>query len=54
MIIHVVNKKTFPHPPGLEEKEVGSFGNLTSSSIPYILAGGNSAVRNEEVDWHRI
>lgn len=26
-------------PPCLEEREVGSFGNLTSLCIPYLLAG---------------
>lgn len=36
-MVRAVENKTCP--PCLEEREVGSFGNLTSLCIPYLLAG---------------
>ena len=38
------------YPPGLEEREVGSFRNLTGLCIPYMLAMGGSTVRHGEKD----
>ena len=48
MIIPVENKMCSP---GLEEREVGSFRNLTQLYIPYMLAKGSSTVRHEEIQW---
>lgn len=36
-------------PPGSEEMEFGSFRELTWLFIPYMLAGGDSTVRCEEM-----
>lgn len=38
-------------PSGLEEREMGNFGNLTRLSTPYMLVGGGSTIRCEEMDW---
>ena len=37
-------------PPGLKEREVGSFRNLTCMFIPYMLTEGGSAVRHDAMD----
>ena len=36
---------------GLEEREVGSFRNLTWLYIPFMLAGRGSTVKQERVNW---
>lgn len=38
-------------PPGIEERGPGSFRNMTWLYIPCMLAGGDSTVRREEMDW---
>lgn len=39
------------YPPGLEEREVGSFRNLTLLFIPYSLAGGSNTIRMGRWTW---
>ena len=41
-------------PPGLRERQVGSFRKLTWLCIPHMLAGGGSAVRPVKMDWGGI
>lgn len=48
MIIPVENGSCSPD---LEKREAGSFRNLTSLCIPYMLARGGSTIRCEEMDW---
>ena len=48
MILSVENRT---YPPDLEEREVGSFRNLTQLYIPYMFAKGGSSVRHEEIQW---
>lgn len=38
-------------PCGLEDREVGSFRNLTWLYTPYMLAGEDSLVRHKDMDW---
>lgn len=38
-------------PFGLEERETGSFRNLTWLNGPSMLANGGGTVRWEEMDW---
>ena len=47
MIIPVENRM---YSPDLEEREVGSFGNLIWLCVPHMLARAGRAVRHEEMD----
>ena len=38
----------------LKERDTSSLRNLTWLHMPYMLAGGRSTVRHEEIDWGRI
>lgn len=48
---HISGKQNVP--TCLEDREVGSFQNLTWLSLPHMLARGGSTVRHERMNWVR-